>query len=76
MTNIIVCWFPPPPGWIKVHTDGTTQGAPAFDTCGGIFRTCRGFVKGCFWTPSGISFAFEPELMGFMTAIKKVFEFN
>ncbi|KAK2658407.1 hypothetical protein Ddye_004940 [Dipteronia dyeriana] len=28
----------------------------------GVFRTCRGFVKGCFATPLGVCFAFEAEL--------------
>lgn len=41
-------WQPPPPGWMKVNTDGCSRGQPGPSSCGGIFRNCRGFVHGCF----------------------------
>ncbi|KAL0318106.1 UNVERIFIED_CONTAM: putative mitochondrial protein [Sesamum calycinum] len=35
-------WQPPPPGWMKVNTDGCSRGQPGPSSCGGIFRNCRG----------------------------------
>ena len=48
-----VVWSPPAPGWIKVNTDGAALGSPGVGGCGGIFRNCRAFVKGCFAIPLG-----------------------
>ena len=53
-----VVWSPPAPGWIKVNTDGAALGSPGVGGCGGIFRNCRAFVKGCFAIPLGQVFAF------------------
>ena len=47
-----VSWNLPPPGWIKVKIDDAAKVAPGAG-CGGIFRTCRSFVKGCFSTYQG-----------------------
>ena len=58
-----VIWSPPAPGWIKVNTDGAAMGSPGVGGCGGIFRNCRAFVKGCFAIPLGQVFAFEAELL-------------
>ena len=71
-----VNWTPPPPGWIKVNTDGSSLGAPGPSGCGGIFRTYRGFVKGCFSVALDDGFAFEAELHAFIIAIEKAVEFN
>ena len=59
-----VSWNFPPFGWIKVNIDGVARGAPGHSGCGGIFRTCRGFIKGSFTWYLGIKFAFEAEIMG------------
>ena len=40
-----VYWTPPPPGWIKVNTDGMATGCPGPSSIGGIFRNCKGFFK-------------------------------
>ena len=35
----------PPPGWVKVNTNGAARGYPDFATCGGIFRgSMREFI--------------------------------
>ena len=44
--------------------------------CGGIFRTCRGFIKGCFSLFLGTRLAFEAEIMGFILAIEFAYKFK
>ena len=73
---IEVSWNLPPPGWLKVNIDGSSKGAPGVFGCGGIFKNCRGFVKGCFAIHLGICFAFEAEIMGFIIAIEIAHKFN
>ncbi|KAK2647756.1 hypothetical protein Ddye_015245 [Dipteronia dyeriana] len=58
-----VIWSPPAPGWTKVNTDGAALSSPSTGGCGGIFRNCRAFVKGCFVVPLDHVFAFEAELL-------------
>ncbi|KAK2655585.1 hypothetical protein Ddye_008637 [Dipteronia dyeriana] len=58
-----VNWRPPPPGCLKVNTDGTAFGSPGLVGCAGVFRTCRVFVKGFFVIPLGVCFAFEAKLV-------------
>ncbi|KAK0608113.1 hypothetical protein LWI29_025664 [Acer saccharum] len=64
-----VIWSPPAPGWIKVNTDGAASSSPGVGGCGGVFRNCRAFVKGCFAVPLGQVFAFEAELIAASMAI-------
>ena len=72
---IPVSWNLPPLEWIKVNIDGLARGAPGRSGCGRIFRTFRGFVKGCFSVCLGNRFAFEAELFGFMFAIEIAHKF-
>ena len=46
--SIIQVVWNPLPNWIKVNFDGAARGAPGMAGSGGVFRDCRGFVKGCF----------------------------
>ena len=71
-----VSWNLPPNSWIKVNIDGSARGTPGHAGCGGIFRTCRGFIKGSFSYYLGINFAFESELMGFILAIEIAYNWN
>ena len=64
-----VVWSPPAPGRIKVNTDGAAIGSPGVGGCGGIFRNCRAFVKGCFAIPLGQVFTFEAKLLAASLAI-------
>ncbi|KAK3221988.1 hypothetical protein Dsin_009013 [Dipteronia sinensis] len=64
-----VVWSPPAPRWIKVNTDGAALGSPGVGDYGGVFRTCRSFVKACFVVPLGQVFAFEAELLAASLAI-------
>ena len=48
-----VIWSPPAPGWINVSTDGVALGSPGVGGCGGVFWTCKSFVKACFVVPLG-----------------------
>ncbi|KAK2663018.1 hypothetical protein Ddye_001592 [Dipteronia dyeriana] len=64
-----VVWLPPAPGWIKVNTDGAVLGSPGVGGCGGVFRTCRSFVKACFAVPLGLVFVFKVELLASSLAI-------
>jgi ribonuclease HI len=71
-----VVWSPPAPGWIKVNTDGAAIGSPGVGGCGGIFRNCRAFVKGCFAIPLGQVFAFEAELLAASLAINFAWKYG
>ncbi|KAK3222027.1 hypothetical protein Dsin_009052 [Dipteronia sinensis] len=64
-----VIWSPPAPGWIKVNTNGATLSSPGVRGCGGVFRSCKAFVKGCFAVPLGQVFAFEEERLADSMAI-------
>ncbi|KAK2639491.1 hypothetical protein Ddye_027286 [Dipteronia dyeriana] len=56
-----------------LHVSGRPLKAPSilegFFVHAGVFRTCRGFVKGCFAIPLGVCFAFEAELAAAVYAI-------
>ena len=67
---IQVVWHPPPSNWIKVSIDNATKGAPGQAGSRGILRNCRGFMKGGFAVPLGVGFAFEAELLSFITAME------
>ncbi|KAK3189348.1 hypothetical protein Dsin_028909 [Dipteronia sinensis] len=74
--NLVLSWSishvprsPPATWWIKVNTDGTTLGSPSVGDCGGVFRTCKSFVKACFTVSVGQVFAFEVELLAVSLAI-------
>ncbi|KAK0572334.1 hypothetical protein LWI29_030054 [Acer saccharum] len=71
-----VNWHPPPPGCLKVNTDGAAFGSPGLAGCAGVFRTCRGFVRGCFAIPLGVCFAFEAELAAAVHAIDYAWTFG
>ncbi|KAK3194054.1 hypothetical protein Dsin_025364 [Dipteronia sinensis] len=64
-----VVWSPPAPGWIKVSISGAALGSPGVGGCGGVFRTCRSFVKAYFAVPLGRVFAFEAELLAASLAL-------
>ena len=66
---IEVLWKFPSPGWIKVNTDGAAFGSPGLAGSAGVFRNCRGFIRGCFALPIGIAYAFEAELVAAIHAI-------
>ncbi|KAK0578736.1 hypothetical protein LWI29_015418 [Acer saccharum] len=69
-------WRPPPPGCLKVSTDGAAFGSPGLAGCAEVFRTCRGFVKGCFAIPLGVCFAFKAELAIAVHAIDYTWTFG
>ncbi|KAK1577292.1 hypothetical protein Q3G72_020471 [Acer saccharum] len=69
-------WRPLPPGCFKVNMDGTAFGSPSHVGCTRVFRTCRGFVKGCFAIPLGVCFAFEIELATAVHAIDNAWTFG
>lgn len=59
---VLVVWQPPSQGWMKVNVDGSALSAQRVLGGRGVFRTCRGFVNGCFASLIGYDFAFEVEL--------------
>ena len=63
-------WNCPPQDRLKINIDGAVMGAPGHSSCGGIFLTCRIFIKGCFSLYLRIGFAFEVELLGLIIAIE------
>ncbi|KAI9170477.1 hypothetical protein LWI28_028601 [Acer negundo] len=64
-----VIWSPPALGWIKVNTYGAVMGSLGFGGCGGIFRNCIAFVKGCFAIPLSQVFTCKAELLAAFLAI-------
>ena len=54
--------MPIPLGWLKVNMDGAAFGSLGLDSCIGIFRSYRDFVKGSFFFPLYVWFPFEAEL--------------
>lgn len=70
---VTVAWQPSSQGWMKFNIDGFALGAPwvlgGGSGGGGVFRTCRGFLHGCFASHFGFGFAFETELRSTMYAI-------
>ena len=64
-----VVWSPPSPGWVKVNTYEAALGFPCAGGCGGVFRNCFSFIKGCFAAPLGSMFAFKVELLAVSMAI-------
>ena len=60
--DLEIIWCPPPLSWLKVYTNGLTFGGPCLLGYAGVFRTCRGFVNGCFAIPLDVCFAFKVEL--------------
>ncbi|KAI9178075.1 hypothetical protein LWI28_022444 [Acer negundo] len=71
-----VIWSPPALDWIKVNTNNADMGSPGIDGCGGIFRNCKVFVKGCFAIPLGHVFAFEAELLAASLAINFTYKYG
>ena len=56
--------------------DGAAFGSPSLAGCAGVFRTCRGFIKGCFVIPLGVYFAFKAELAVAAHAINYAWTFG
>ncbi|WCJ36046.1 hypothetical protein M5689_017268 [Euphorbia peplus] len=69
-----VRWKPPTSGWLKINTDGSALGAPGRAGSGGIFRTARGFSKGCFAFSINCSYAHLAELRAAIHAISVAWE--
>ncbi|KAH6760822.1 hypothetical protein C2S51_017771 [Perilla frutescens var. frutescens] len=67
---ILVSWRPPPLGWIKINTDGSSQGAPGIMCTGGVFKRTDGSVLCCFHTSEGVGFAFIAELLAVIVALE------
>ncbi|KAL4359579.1 hypothetical protein AHAS_Ahas08G0091500 [Arachis hypogaea] len=59
-----VQWNPPPAGWIKLNSDGTTQGNLGTIGCGGILRDEEGRWIAGFSHKIGVGTAFMAELCG------------
>ncbi|KAH6825024.1 hypothetical protein C2S53_005089 [Perilla frutescens var. hirtella] len=66
-----VIWRPPPCGWIKINTDGSTIGAPGSMAMGGIFCGSDGQVLCCFHSDEGVGFAFLAELLAVIFALEQ-----
>ena len=50
--NILeVVWSTPLSLWVKVNTDSSAFGCPGLFGFSGVFRTRKGFVRGCFVIP-------------------------
>lgn len=69
-TYMLVSWYPPPPGWIKINTDGTALGSPGNLSCGTVFRDCLGQVVVCSHDKLGFDYAFEAEMAAAVRALE------
>ncbi|KAF1862973.1 hypothetical protein Lal_00018817 [Lupinus albus] len=65
-----VIWLAPLYGWIKINSDGATQGAPGLADGGGIFRDYQGAYVGGFAVFFGISNSLFVELKAAIMAIE------
>ena len=62
--------------WIKIDMDATTNGAHGPGGCGGVFRTHRGIVKGCFDSPLRVLYVCEVELTGVIHTVLHAKQFG
>ena len=69
-------WNLPLQGWTEVNIDGAARGASGQASCGGVFRNCRGFIKGCFSFYLRNKYAFEAEIMSFIMALEFAHKFG
>ncbi|KAH6781981.1 hypothetical protein C2S52_001212 [Perilla frutescens var. hirtella] len=67
---ISMVWRPPPIGWIKINTDGSSQGASGAMSTGGVFKRSDGTVSFCFHFDEGIGFSFLAELLAVIVALE------
>lgn len=67
-----------PSSWMdqSSYIDGAARDAPRKSSCGWIFQTCRGFVKGFFTIFLGNKFAFEVEIFEFMIVVETTHRFG
>ena len=65
-----VVWHPPVVNWLKVNTDGAVTKSPHKAACGGIFRSSKGFTRGCFAQNLSTDSAFVAEIYGAILAIE------
>lgn len=73
---ILVFWLAPNPGWIKVNTDDYALWYHGKASCGHLFCTLKGFVKGWVWFPISLDFAFEVELLDVIKAMTHIASFD
>ena len=57
-------WTPPPPGFIKLNSDGSAQGNPGSISAGGFFRDSNGNWIGGFTGKIGFTTSLAAELWG------------
>lgn len=69
-----VHWNPPAQDWIKLNTDGLARRNPDSSITDGVFRTCRGFVKGLFSINIGVHTAYFAELLAVILGIELAWE--
>ncbi|KAK9272951.1 hypothetical protein L1049_003330 [Liquidambar formosana] len=66
-----VCWHPPSPIWLKLNIDGLAKGNPGPAVARGVFRNCRGFVKGIFSFNIGVQSAFYAKILAVILGIEQ-----
>lgn len=71
-----VFWCQHLSGWLKVNTDGIAQGSFGLAGGGGVFKNCKGFLKGCYAFNASLATAFEAKLLAVMYAIEKARDFD
>ncbi|XP_057744794.1 uncharacterized protein LOC130962625 [Arachis stenosperma] len=68
--EVHVSWVPPPEGWVKLNTDGSSQGNMRRAGCGGLVRNENGRWVAGFTCRIGNCTAFTAELWGVMEGLK------
>ena len=63
-TTTLIGWQPPPPGFIKLNTDGSILGNPGYASVGGILRDINGNWIRRFSHKLGIANSLVAELWG------------
>lgn len=69
LLGLLKNFFFPSLRWIKVNMDGAANGPLGFSGCGGVFRTNRVFIKGCYAFSLINVHVYEAELWAIVFAI-------
>ena len=69
----VVCWHPPPSGWLKFNIDGAAKGKPAPAGIGKVIMNDKGEVLFMFSKNAGIKESNEAEVLSILEALKIFF---
>lgn len=66
----LMCWYPPPSGWIKINADDAALGSSDLISYGIVFCNSHGMVVFCSHNKLGVGFSFEAEFAATVTTLE------